>query len=117
MSKEISVLGTKYLIKYATSEEYHELKEMDGFTDTSTNTIVVDNMQTIEGEVGSKADLERYRNQVVRHEIIHAFLHESGLGNNTLSFSNWAVNEEMVDWFALQSPKIYMAFVEADVCK
>ena len=27
----------------------------------------------------------------------------------------WAQNEEMVDWFAIQSPKIFRAFREAGV--
>lgn len=34
------------------------------------------------------------------------FLFESGLAEN----SEWAQNEEMVDWFACQAPKIYVAF-------
>ena len=41
--------------------------------------------------------------------MIHAFLHESGLAVN----SDWAQNEEMVDWFALQAPKLFKAFKEA----
>ena len=36
------------------------------------------------------------------HEIVHAFLHESGLSSN----SEWAMNEEIADWIALQLPKI-----------
>ena len=45
-----------------------------------------------------------------RHEIIHAFLFESGLAEN----SSWAQNEEMVDFFAIQFPKLVEAFKEAD---
>ncbi len=43
-----------------------------------------------------------YKNEVARHEIIHAFLSESGLK----SCSSWATNEEMIDFFAIQFPKI-----------
>ena len=42
--------------------------------------------------------------------IIHAFLLESGLDSNSNSADSWAVNEEMVDWFAIQSPKIFKLF-------
>lgn len=114
MSKKVSVLGVMYTIKYGTCKEYEELQDMDGYTDTSTHTIVVDDMSHAEGQVGCKDDLLEYRKGVLRHEIIHAFLHESGLDNNSLKFENWAVNEEMVDWFALQFPKIHKAFIDAE---
>ena len=48
----------------------------------------------------------------MRHEITHAFLNESGLDANASDTDCWAKNEEMVDWFAIQSPKIYKAFNE-----
>lgn len=47
--------------------------------------------------------------KIVRHEIVHAFLKESGLDCN----SDWARNEEIVDWIALQGPKIMAAWTEA----
>jgi len=40
--------------------------------------------------------------EVLRHEIIHAFIFESGLNVNC----DWAKNEELVDWIALQFPKL-----------
>ncbi len=49
----------------------------------------------------------------LRHEIVHAFLGESGLSANSNESDAWARNEEMVDWFALQGPKIYKAWQEA----
>ena len=51
----------------------------------------------------------------LRHEITHAFLNESGLQNDTsVPGSGWATNEEMVDWIAIQFPKMKKAFEEAD---
>ena len=46
---------------------------------------------------------------MLRHEIVHAFLYESGLDVS----SEWARNEEIVDWIALQTPKLQKAFEEA----
>jgi hypothetical protein len=46
----------------------------------------------------------------LRHEIIHAFIAESGLRGSSLDVSHWALNEEMVDWFALQLPKMLSVF-------
>ena len=58
-------------------------------------------------------DLDAYGRKVLRHEIIHAFLYESGLSCNSQETTAWAANEEMVDWFAIQGPKIVRAWREA----
>ena len=53
--------------------------------------------------------------QVLRHEIIHAYLYESGLGENSNSPRiPWARNEEIVDWFARQGQKIYKTWTECN---
>lgn len=109
---KINILGSEWNVKFGSEEEYPNLAEMDGYTDLSTREIVVDNMEASQGQIGAKADLESYQKQVVRHEIIHAFLLESGLDSNSNSAGSWAVNEEMVDWFAIQSPKIFKLFYE-----
>ena len=58
---------------------------------------------------GSKRDLSIQSKKVVRHEIVHAFLTESGLAENSF----WAQNEELVDWIAIQGPKLIKAWQEA----
>lgn len=63
--------------------------------------------------IDSVKDLVAYQNKVLRHEIIHAFLYESGLWQDSYGSKCWAQNEEMVDWFAIQEPKIHKAFKEA----
>ena len=51
--------------------------------------------------------------ETLRHEIIHAFLNESGLRYDAKeSFGPWTQNEEMIDWFAIQSPKIFKVYEE-----
>ena len=54
-------------------------------------------------------DVAKYRKQVIRHELIHAFLCESGLHENC----KWH-NEEMVDWLAIQAPKLQKIFKETE---
>lgn len=107
---KVNILGSEWSVKFGNEEEYPNLTNVDGYTDLSTQEIVVDDMETSRGQIGAKADLESYQKQVVRHEIIHAFLLESGLDSNSNSADSWAVNEEMVDWFAIQSPKIFKLF-------
>lgn len=112
---KINILGSQWKIVYGSENEYPALKEMDGYTDSSTRTIVVSNMHYVEKEPGAKANMSEYIRQVARHEIIHAFLYESGLDESSCKSDAWAVNEEMVDWFSIQIPKIQRCMQEAGV--
>lgn len=64
-------------------------------------------------EPGSKKCLDDYMRKCMRHELVHAFLYESGLSINSLSPSGWVSNEEMTDWMAIQGPKLYDAWKQA----
>lgn len=112
---KFNILGSEWTVKFGTVEEYPNLEDMDGYTDSSTREIIVDDMKLQQDMPGSKKNMEEYKKQVVRHEIIHAFLCESGLDTNSGACDNWAINEEMVDWFAIQSPKIFKAFNELEL--
>lgn len=112
---KVNILGSEWNVKFGNEKEYPNLTNVDGYTDLSIREIVIDDMEASQGQIGAKADLESYQKQVVRNEIIHAFLLESGLDSNSNSADSWAVNEEMVDWFAIQSPKIFKAFNEYDL--
>lgn len=114
-NKKINILGTEYSIKFSDEKEYPGLIDNDGYTDTSVKLIVVDNFKSTENDPTRKADVLAYQKQVLRREIIHAFLAESGLDGNGRAVDHWEFNEEMVDWFAIQYPKIYKVFVELDI--
>ena len=111
LSTTVNVLGTEYSILYCNEEE-HELlkgKYRDGFTDNSVRQIVICEKKP-DCEL---QDYEAWKKIVLRHEIIHAFLFESGLDVSSACFSGpWATNEEMVDWIAIQFPKMQKAFEE-----
>lgn len=109
---KVNVLGSEWSVMFGTEKEYPNLSEMDGYADFSTHQIVIGAMKKADGQIGSKGDMTAYKKQVIRHEIIHAFLCESGLEACSTTSDNWAVNEEMVDWFAIQSPKIFKVFNE-----
>jgi len=105
MTVQVNILGAMWTIKDGTEEEYPGLVGCDGYTDSSIRTIVVEKMlDNLDPLV--KQDLSSYRKTVMRHEIIHAFLFESGLEGCSADAENWAMNEEMVDWIAIQFPKI-----------
>lgn len=108
----VNILGTEYTIEKRKEADDENLRNADGYTDTSIKLIVIEDIQS---EQGSKQDLEGYIKTVIRHEIIHAFLFESGMDANTHCCEiGWARNEEMVDWFAIQFPKILETFKAAD---
>lgn len=111
----VNVLGSEWTIKFGKESEYPNLKDMDGYTDSSVEEIVVDDFSATDEEPSRKKDIEKYRKQVIRHELVHAFLEESGLGGNGCAAEHWEFNEEMVDWFAIQSPKIFKVFKELDL--
>lgn len=109
--KTVHILGTEYKILIIEEGDYRYDRDADGWVDTQAKEILVFNYsQSIE----SVKDLVAYQKKVIRHEIIHAFLYESGLWQNSFGSKCWAQNEEMVDWIAIQSPKLYKAFEEAD---
>lgn len=103
----VDILGTKYSVSFIAEEKEPRLKDCDGSCDETTEEIVVENYKRVES--GNKGKLELQEKKNLRHEIVHAFLFESGLAEN----SEWAYNEEMVDWIAKQGPKIIKAWQEA----
>lgn len=108
---KVNILGTEYeIIKDANNEKYPQLKKCDGFTDFSIKRIVVADFEKDESSVD---DLEWYKKKVLRHELVHAFIHESGLAENC----DWARNEELTDWIAIQFEKLLSVFMELEVIK
>ena len=115
MMESVDILGTEYKILIGDEKDFPALTDNDGYTDTSIKQIVIDNMRYSEGDKNRKGDIITYQKQVLRHEIIHAFLAESGLDGNGHAVDHWEFNEEMVDWFAIQSPKIFKVFKELEL--
>lgn len=110
---KIDVLGQEYTISIMSETENPKLKDRDGYCDFSVHEIVVCSGDDHADDVDAQKDLKAYFKQVTRHEIIHAFLAESGLQGCSGATNCWAYNEEMIDWFAIQSPKIIKAFKDA----
>lgn len=108
-TRTINVLGTDIRIYFRKESDDPKLKGMVGYFDSSKAMIVV---KILEPDENSLGDLDKYQIEVLRHEIIHAFLYESGLDSCAGAAESWATNEEMVDWFAIQSPKIFKIFRE-----
>ena len=108
-TKKINVLGTEYTLTVCSEDEEPRLSGCDGLCDETTKELLVENYNQRRDDPCCKSNLSVQISKVKRHEIIHAFLFESGLAEN----SEWAQNEEMVDFFAIQAPKLFEAFKAA----
>lgn len=110
----VNILGTEYTILTDDAND-PELKEKDrvGYCFYDAREIHIANPDT-DNDWKNEPDKakENFKNRVLRHEIIHAFLMESGLNADTTDIEAWATNEEMVDWIAIQFPKLKKAFEE-----
>lgn len=100
----VPVLGTDYRVIIQSDEDEPRLKECDGFTDKTSHLISV-------GDVPDTGNLDypaEFIKKIIRHELIHAFMFESGLAENW-KHDEFGQEELTVDWFAIQMPKIQTA--------
>ncbi len=108
--KTVNILGVEYTIYFDINPD--EMSEdSDGCMDQSTRSIKIAKMEVTRNTLQNLAE---YQKKVVRHEIIHAFLYESGCWANSGASSAWGRDETVTDWIAIQAPKIFKAFQEVD---
>ena len=106
--KKVNILGTEYTIEILKKEEDKYLNDnRDGYCDKTSKKIVV----CAEDEENELDNYDVYLKNIIRHEIVHAFLFESGLHEN-FSHPQFGHEETMVDWIAVQFPKMLKAFQE-----
>lgn len=119
IGKSVTVLGQVYTIEVKKSKEDPCFKHHPGAYGCASGIlkkIVLRDITERDDWKDAEEELIIGRvKQTLRHEIVHAFLDESGLCDNARnsSISSWSKNEEMVDWIAIQGPKIAKAWEEA----
>ena len=115
--KKVNILGTTYKVYLnVPCSKDPRLEGLFGYTSFPEKKIVVADVCTVPGwEPSDEAAARDTFACTVRHEVIHAYLAESGLNGSANPTNCWALNEEMVDWFAIQTPKIIKTFSELGV--
>lgn len=106
---KVNILGTSYQIFEKSESEDTNLKNCDGYCDKTSKKIVIIAKP-------SNCDLDDWnvcKKKILRHEIIHAFLYESGLHEN-FEHKQYGHDETFVDWIAVQFPKILKIFIQID---
>lgn len=106
-NREINILGTQYKVL---CEEFPDDMECGGLCDVTTHEIKVR-----KNNVNKVGNMDELIKRVLRHEIIHAFMFESGLGFDWQHSEEFGHDETTVDWFATQAPKIYKVYLELGI--
>lgn len=112
----VNVLGTEYRIEVhkRSEDEFMAKRHCDAYCSEYGKFIVI--ADVAEEECFPDLTVEeqsKFRKELLRHEIVHAFLNESGLSASaSIPAVAWAKHEEMVDWIAIQFPKMQKAFAE-----
>ena len=103
---KVNILGTKYKVKHKKLGDAGE----DGYCNYTKKEIVIrkDNFYKV-------GDFDTSARKNLRHEIIHAALAESGLQSNWQHSCEFGHDETMVDWVAVQFPKLKKIFKKLDI--
>lgn len=116
ITTHVNVLGEDYKIIKCTTEESNGIlnNDRDGICDVMLREIYVLDYEAepipVERDERINTNHRRTTKAILRHELVHAVLHESGLDSE----SDFAHNETLVDWVALQLPKLMKVMIQAD---
>jgi len=115
--RKAEIFGAEYEIKFVEKfpERYSEYEDTSAGLFNPYNKEILIHIRSGMKELTQEGLEERIK-KTMRHEVIHAALFESGIYSNGLNYyGSWAENEEMIDWLAIQSPKIFKVFQELDI--
>lgn len=113
--KIVNIMGVDWTLKIVADDPAFD--KAQGYTNYASREIIVEAIK----EPSNPLDFDlkaQYINQkrVIRHEVVHAYLFECGLADDSASVSEgWAINEEMIDWFARISPRIFDTYKELKI--
>lgn len=100
--KVVNILGTEYSLNV---DDMLEKTNCDGLCKEYDKQITIRSVGAMLSDDDSTETKKKRYNEVLRHEIIHAFFSESGL-------DDYSSNEQLVSWLAIQFPKMQKAFEE-----
>lgn len=105
MQESVNILVAEY--KIIIDDELHRT-DRDGTERRYAHEISLrPEADMLDGEARDSEKKQRFL-EVGRHEIFHAFFDESGL-------EGYSEDEQLINWLAAQSPKIFKVFTELDL--
>lgn len=103
--KTVNILGTEYVIE---TDDGIIKDGADGFCYPYSNRIKIRPTENMLDDDNTKEEKERCFKETLSHEVIHAYFRESGL-------YSYMKDEVLVDWIAVQMPKMVKTFQELDI--
>lgn len=103
---KLNIMGTEYDVIQRTDKENPKLYDANGLTELYSKQIII--RTGYEADLCSFDNIMGFKEKVFRHEVFHALFHECGLDN----YSN---DETLVDFLALQYPKIQAIMNAGDI--
>lgn len=114
----VSILGTMWRIEIRNynDDPYFKKDNADGYCSSPEKLIVLCDLYSDPAFSDETSEfIANTMRLTLRHEIVHAYLYESGLGNDaSCARVPWSRNEEMVDWIARQGHKIDQTWAECN---
>ena len=109
MDAKVNVLGTEYTIKHMTDKECKKLSICDasGIAELYSRELIIKS-NIDDGDGRAFDNISEFENKVTRHELIHAFFHESGM-------DKYGEDEDLVNLLAIQVPKMLKVFQELNI--
>lgn len=100
----VTILGQPYRVLLCPRENdsYFDKANVDGYCEQFTHEIVVCSYSKDWETVDRRAVIE----EIIAHEVVHAYMYESGLGANW-EHKQFGQEETTVDWIAYQVEKIH----------
>ena len=105
MQESVNILGAEYRISI--DNEMHRT-DRDGETKCYSHEIRLRPDADMLDDEATDCEKKLRAMETTRHELFHAFFRESGL-------DDYCQNEQLVDWLAIQSPKIFKVFTELEL--
>ena len=94
----VNILGDPWRVRVCSAEVEPRLKDDAGFVDWTSHFIGIADPYESPGTIDNQIEFTK---QVARHEIVHAFMYQSGLGEDW-EHSGQGQDETTVDWIARQ---------------
>ena len=110
LDKVVNILGQPWRVKICSEKVESRLKSLSGFTDHTSHFIGIIDPDEKESNIDDPVALVK---EIMRHEIVHAFMYESGLGDSW-EHKDYGHDETLVDWIALQFPKMWLVIADLE---
>lgn len=104
--RKIKIMGEKWRITIKEREEDPILSGANGYCRPTSRDIVICDLRD-DDEYGDPIGMMKH---ALKHELVHSMMFESGIGFCSHDAECWGTDEEIVDWIAKNSMKLFKLF-------